>query len=214
MRANKFISIFLQGGARHSSHNKSSIPMKKIAIFASGSGSNAENIARYFQPHKNIKVALILSNNSRAYVLQRAENLGIPTLVFNRDDLYRNNKVKERLLNEEIDLIVLAGFLWLVPSSIIRSWPNCIVNVHPALLPKYGGKGMYGRRVHQKVAENGEQESGITIHYVNEHYDEGQIIHQSRFPVEKGDGPEEIAQKAHELEYSDYPRVIEKLLTE
>ena len=188
--------------------------MKKIAIFASGSGSNAENIARYFESHKYIKVALILSNNPKAYVLKRAEKLGIPVYIFNRDDLYRNNKVKERLLNEGIDLIVLAGFLWLVPSSIVRAWPNKIVNIHPALLPGYGGKGMYGERVHQKVYENGELESGITIHYVNEHYDEGHIIHQARFPIEKGEGPEAIAQKAHELEYREYPRVIEKLLTQ
>lgn len=188
--------------------------MKKIAIFASGSGSNAENIARYFENHKYIKVALILSNNSAAYVLKRAEKLGIPTLVFTRDDLYKNNKVKKTLLNESIDFIVLAGFLWLVPSSIIRAWPNRIVNIHPALLPKYGGKGMYGDRVHRKVYENGEWESGITVHYVNEHYDEGQIIHQARFPVEKGEGPEDIAQKAHEMEYAEYPRVIEKLLSE
>ncbi|MBS3807178.1 MAG: phosphoribosylglycinamide formyltransferase [Bacteroidales bacterium] len=188
--------------------------MKKIAIFASGSGSNAENIARYFKNHKFLKVALMLSNNPQAYVLKRAEKLGIPVYVFNRDDLYKDNNVKERLLNEGIDFIVLAGFLWLIPSSIIRAWPNRIINIHPALLPGYGGKGMYGDRVHQKVYENGEPESGITIHYVNEHYDEGQIIHQARFPIEKGEGPDEIAQKAHELEYREYPRVIEKLLAE
>jgi len=188
--------------------------MKKIAIFASGSGSNAENIARYFENHKYTKVALILSNNPKAYVLKRAKNCSIPSYVFNRDDLYRDNNVKERLLNEGIDFIVLAGFLWLVPSSVIRAWPNRIVNIHPALLPRYGGKGMYGERVHRKVYENGERESGITIHYVNEHYDEGQIIHQARFPIEQGDGPEEIAQKAHELEYKEYPRVIEKLLAQ
>jgi len=188
--------------------------MKKIAIFASGSGSNAEHIARYFENHKYIKVALILSNNPNAYVLERAKKLGIPSWVFTREDLYRDDKVRKRLLNEGIDFIVLAGFLKLVPSPLIRTWPNRIVNIHPALLPKYGGKGMYGERVHQKVIENGEQESGITIHYVNEHYDEGQIIHQARFSVEKGDSVEEIAQKAHELEYREYPRIIEQLLTQ
>lgn len=188
--------------------------MKKIAIFASGSGTNAETIARYFKNHKYIKVALILSNKPQACVLKRAEKLGIPTQVFSRDDLYRNNKVKETLLNQGIDFIVLAGFLWLLPQEILREYPRRIVNVHPALLPAYGGKGMYGRRVHEKVCENGEKESGITIHYVNEQYDEGQIIHQVTFPVEPGDGPAEIEQKAHNLEYREYPPMIEKLVSE
>ena len=118
------------------------------------------------------------------------------------------------MLNKGIDFIVLAGFLWLVPSGLIRSYPNRIVNIHPALLPQYGGKGMYGNRVHRAVYENGEKESGITIHYVNENYDEGQIIHQAKFPIEEGDGPQEIAKKAHELEYQEYPRIIEQLLSE
>jgi len=187
--------------------------MKKIAIFASGSGTNAENIARYFKGHKSIKVALILSNKKEACVLQRAEKLGIPTATFNRDDLYRYNNIKTLLLTKGIDFIVLAGFLWLIPSDLIRAYPNRIINIHPALLPRYGGKGMYGERVHRKVYENGDKESGITIHYVNEQYDEGQIIHQVRFPIEEGDGPEEIAQKAHELEYKEYPKIIEQLLS-
>jgi len=188
--------------------------MKKIAVFASGSGTNAENIALYFKDHKYIKVALILTNKADAYVLKRAEKLGIPAVTFSRDDLYRYNNVTNLLLNKGIDFIVLAGFLWLVPSGLIRSYPNRIVNIHPALLPQYGGKGMYGNRVHRAVYENGEKESGITIHYVNENYDEGQIIHQAKFPIEEGDGPQEIAKKAHELEYQEYPRIIEQLLSE
>ena len=188
--------------------------MKKIAIFASGSGTNAENIARYFENNANITVDLILSNRKNAYVLNRAEKLNIPTYVFTKDELYNTDNIKNLLLNNNIDLIVLAGFLLLIPEHIIRAFPNRIINIHPALLPKYGGKGMYGDRVHQKVLENGDNESGITIHYVNENYDEGQIIHQANFPVEEGDGIEAIARKAHELEYEHYPRAIEKLLTE
>ena len=188
--------------------------MKKIAIFASGSGTNAENIARYFENNANITVDLILSNRKNAYVLKRAEKLNIPTYVFTKDELYNTDNIKNLLLNNNIDLIVLAGFLLLIPEHIIRAFPNRIINIHPALLPKYGGKGMYGDRVHQKVLENGDNESGITIHYVNENYDEGQIIHQAKFPVEEGDGIEAIARKAHKLEYEHYPRVIEKLLTE
>ncbi|MGM0532682.1 MAG: phosphoribosylglycinamide formyltransferase [Bacteroidota bacterium] len=188
--------------------------MKKIAIFASGSGSNAENIVRYFENHKNIKVNLILSNKKNAYVLERAKKFNIPSYVFTKDELYNTNKIKNLLLNKNIDLIVLAGFLLLVPEHLIKAFPNRIINIHPALLPKYGGKGMYGDRVHQKVLENGDKESGITIHYVNEKYDEGQIIHQSKFTVEADDHIEDIAQKAHELEYKHYPGVIEQLLSE
>ncbi len=188
--------------------------MKKIAIFASGSGSNAENIARYFENNKNIKVELILSNRKNAYVLKRAEKLNIPTRVFTKDELYNTNNIKNLLLDKNIDLIVLAGFLLLIPKHLITAFPYRIINIHPALLPKYGGKGMYGDRVHQKILENGDKESGITIHYVNEKYDDGQIIHQAKFPVEKDDTIEDIAQKAHEMEYKHYPQVIERLLTE
>lgn len=188
--------------------------MKKIAIFASGSGSNAENIARYFKNNKDIKVELILSNRKNAYVLNRAAKLNIASHVFTKEELYNTNKIKDLLLYKNIDLIVLAGFLLLIPKHLIKAFPDRIINIHPALLPKYGGKGMYGDRVHQKVLENGDKESGITIHYVNENYDEGQIIHQSKFTIEAGDGVEDIAQKAHELEYKNYPKVIEKLLTE
>ena len=188
--------------------------MKKIAIFASGSGSNAENIARYFKNNKYIKVDVILSNRKNAYVLKRAEKLNIPSYLFTKDELYHTNKIKDLLLNRGIDLIVLAGFLLLIPRHLIEAFPNRIINIHPALLPKYGGKGMYGDRVHQKVYENEDTESGITIHYVNENYDDGQIIHQEKFSVEPKDNVDDIAQKAHELEYKHYPRVIEELLTE
>lgn len=187
--------------------------MKKIAIFASGSGTNAENIALHFKKHPEICVEMILSNRKNAYVLERAKKLNIPTVVFSKEELYNTNNIKDLLLNKNIDLIVLAGFLLLIPRHVIEAFPNRIINIHPALLPKYGGKGMYGDRVHQKILENGEKESGITIHYVNENYDEGQIIHQAKFPIEKGDTIENIAQKAHELEYRDYPKVIENLLT-
>ncbi len=188
--------------------------MKNIAIFASGTGTNAENIVHYFQGHKYIKVALILSNKPDAYVVQRAKELGVSCMTFSKEDLYGNNNVRQALLNYDIRFIVLAGFLWLVPSDLIRSYRNRMINIHPALLPDYGGKGMYGDRIHRRIYENGDRESGITIHYVNENYDEGQIIRQVRFKIEPGEGPEDIARKAHELEYREYPRVIEQLLSE
>ncbi|MFA8435659.1 MAG: phosphoribosylglycinamide formyltransferase [Marinifilaceae bacterium] len=186
--------------------------MKRIAVFASGSGSNAENIARYFQEKPIAEVSLILSNNSHAFVLERADNLGISTHVFTRHEFYETDEVVKILKKHEIDLVVLAGFLWLIPQSLIRSFPNRIVNIHPALLPKYGGKGMYGMKVHQTVIESGDCESGITIHMVNEKYDEGKILFQGRCSVESDDTPEDLAQKVHELEYEYYPKIIEQLL--
>ena len=186
--------------------------MKKIAIFASGSGTNAENIVEYLREKQIAVPAMILSNNPKAKVLQRAERLQVPYTVFTRKDFYETDHVLNNLLDHQIDLIVLAGFLWLIPEKIIRAFPNRIINIHPALLPKYGGKGMYGDKVHRAVIENGEKESGISIHYVNEKYDEGQIIFQSRCPVEKDDTPESLAAKVHALEYKYYPEVVEKLL--
>lgn len=186
--------------------------MKRIAIFASGSGSNAENIARYFAHHPQVEISLILSNNPNAYVLQRAIELNIPTKVFSRDDFYKNFCVEEILREYKIDLVVLAGFLWLIPLSMIRNYPSAIINIHPALLPKYGGKGMYGMKVHQSVVAEGDHESGITIHYVNEKYDEGATIFQARCVIEKEDSPERVAEKVHNLEYEHFPRVIEKIL--
>lgn len=186
--------------------------MKKIAIFASGSGTNAENIARYFQEHKYIKVQLILTNKKDAYVISRTEKLGLDCIIFSKDDLYHTNKIKDILVENKIDLIVLAGFLILIPEHLIKAFPDRIINIHPALLPKYGGKGMYGMKVHETVKANNEKETGITIHYVNKKYDEGAIIHQSKCKIEEGDTPEDIAAKVHKLEYQEYPKVIEQLL--
>lgn len=186
--------------------------MKKILIFASGSGTNAQNIIEYFNELVEKKVSLVFSNNKDAKVLDRAKNLGVDTVVFTREDLYQNSKVIEMLANEKPNLIVLAGFLWLIPSSIIKKFPNKIINIHPALLPKYGGKGMYGMHVHRAVIDNNETESGITIHFVNEEYDAGDIIFQATCPVEKDDTPDLLAQRIHKLEHEHFPKVIEKVL--
>jgi phosphoribosylglycinamide formyltransferase-1 len=186
--------------------------MKKIAIFASGSGTNAESIIKYFSDNKNINVELILSNKPDAFVLERAKKYQIPYTIFTKKELYESENVKNLLVDKQIDLIVLAGFLLLVPAYLIETFPNSIINIHPALLPKYGGKGMYGKRVHQKVLKNNEEETGITIHYVNEKYDDGNIIHQEKCPVYKDDAPETLAERVHHLEYKAYPRIIEKLL--
>ncbi len=185
---------------------------KNIAIFASGSGTNAESIVRYFNNSQLAHVSLILSNNSNAYVLKRAEMLNVKTCLFDREQFYNSGKVLRILLDNDIDLIVLAGFLWLIPSELIKAYPDRIINIHPALLPKYGGKGMYGINVHKAVIESGDKESGITVHYVNEKYDEGNIIFQARCPVSAGDTPESLAEKVHELEYKHYPKVIEKVV--
>ncbi len=184
--------------------------MKKIAIFASGSGSNAENIARCFLKSEHLNIECIYSNNADAFVLTRAKNLNIPTFVFNRDEFYNSEIVLDSLKKYDIDLIVLAGFMWLVPDYLVKNFT--IVNIHPALLPKFGGKGMYGERVHKAVVESGETHTGITIHYVNEKYDEGQIIFQADCPVLPGDSPYDVAAKVHELEYEHYPKIIERLL--
>lgn len=184
--------------------------MKKIAIFASGSGSNAENIARYFNNNENLNIKCIYSNKVDAFVLERAKKLNIPTFVFSRHDFYETDIVLDHLKSLEIDLIVLAGFLWLIPENLTKNF--IIINIHPALLPKYGGKGMYGEKVHQAVVKNGEKESGITIHYVNENYDEGKIIFQAKCNVLPEDTPNDVASKVHALEYEHFPKVIEKLL--
>jgi phosphoribosylglycinamide formyltransferase-1 len=186
--------------------------MKNIAIFASGSGSNAENIAQWFMNRTDVSIRLILSNKKDAYVLERAKKFNIPTLVFSREQFYQTGSVLDILQENNIHLIVLAGFLWLVPDNILKAFPNRIINIHPALLPKYGGKGFYGSIVHEAVIRSGDPESGITIHYVNEIYDAGQIIFQARCPVEPDDTPESLAHKVHELEYKFFPAVIEKLL--
>jgi phosphoribosylglycinamide formyltransferase 1 len=186
--------------------------MKNIAIFASGSGTNAENIIKYFSNSNSAKVTLVLSNRSEALVLKRAAALNIETYFFERDDLYSSGKVLRSLLSHRIDFIVLAGFLWLVPADILNTFKNRIVNIHPALLPSYGGKGMYGEKVHKSVIENCETESGITIHLVNESYDEGDIIFQARCSVEPEETPESLAVKIHSLEYEHFPRIVEELI--
>jgi phosphoribosylglycinamide formyltransferase-1 len=186
--------------------------MRNIAIFASGAGTNAENIIKYFSNKKNTKVILVLSNRREAPVLKKAKALNIGTCFFEYNDFYSSGRVLDILLGSKIDLVVLAGFLWLVPENILDAFNKRIINIHPALLPRYGGKGMYGERVHQAVIENGDKESGITIHYVNENYDEGDIIFQARCPVSPSDTPGSLAARVHDLEYEHYPLIIEKLL--
>jgi phosphoribosylglycinamide formyltransferase 1 len=186
--------------------------MRKIAIFASGSGTNAENIIKYFSNKKSARVVLVLSNKPEAYVLKRAEALNINTGFFDRNDFYRSDTVLNRLILSDIDFIVLAGFLWLVPDNILKRFENRIINIHPALLPEYGGKGMYGEKVHSSVIANHETESGITIHYVNQHYDDGSIIFQAKCKVEASDTADSIAVKVHALEYEHFPVVIEDII--
>jgi phosphoribosylglycinamide formyltransferase-1 len=186
--------------------------MNKIAIFASGSGTNAENIIKYFSTRNTAKVTLILSNKREAYVLQRAGVLNVKSVFFDRNEFYTTSKVLDYLLKNEIDMVVLAGFLWLVPDDILEAFEGRIINIHPALLPKYGGKGMYGEKVHREVIANNEKESGISIHYVNRNYDEGNIIFQARCKLDASDTPETLASKVHALEYEHFPRVIEELI--
>jgi len=185
--------------------------MKRIAIFASGSGSNAENIITYFQNNKKAEVVLVLSNNPNALVLERAKKLGVQSLVFNKHQLNDSNWAIENL--KDLDLIVLAGFLWKFPEHLLENYENKVVNVHPALLPKYGGKGMYGMYVHEAVVENRETESGITIHYVNEHYDEGAIIFQAKCTITAKDTPSDVAAKIHELEMRYFPEIVQQILS-
>lgn len=185
---------------------------KRIAIFASGSGSNAQKIMEHFKRNSEAEVVLILTNNPQAYVLQRADNFEVPSHIFTREEFYQTDNIIKLLKNLQVDLIVLAGFLWLVPENLLKAFPNKIINLHPALLPKYGGKGMYGDHVHKAVLAAREEESGITIHFVNEKFDEGEILHQSRFKIEPGDTLEMIKFKGQQLEHQHFPRVIESLL--
>jgi len=192
--------------------NQQNTVKKRIAIFASGSGSNAQKIMEHFKYSQNAEVALVLSNNQDAYVLQRADNFEIPTHVFDKHEFFQTDEVVEVLKRLEIDLVVLAGFLWLVPQNLLKAFPNKIINIHPALLPKFGGKGMYGDNVHRAVLQAGEQEHGITIHFVNENFDEGEIIYQARFRVESDDTLEIIKFNGQQLEHQHYPKVIENLI--
>lgn len=188
--------------------------VQNVAIFASGSGSNAEKIIEHFSTIDRLNVKLILTNKSDAFVLQRAQKFKIDSLIFSRDDFYKSSKVIDQLILNKIDWVVLAGFLWLVPDNLVQMYPQKIINIHPALLPKYGGKGMYGKHVHQAVFDNFEKETGITIHYVNPKYDDGQIIFQTSVQLEITDTPDKIAQKIHALEHKHFPMVLEKLFLE
>ena len=185
---------------------------KRIAIFASGSGSNAQKIMEHFKKHTDAEVAIVLTNNPEAYVLQRADNFEIPTHIFDKHEFYETDNVVDLLKNLNIDLLVLAGFLWLVPDTILANYPKRIINIHPALLPKYGGKGMYGDRVHKEVLANSDEESGISIHYVNEDFDSGEIIYQARFKIEKNDDLELVKFKGQQLEHQYFPKIIEQVL--
>jgi len=187
--------------------------MKRIVIFASGSGSNAENIISFFREKPHCKVVALLTNKKSAGVLERCDRLQVPGFYFNKPAFTNSDAVIKFLQGLNADLIVLAGFLWKIPSNLINAFPNKIINIHPALLPKYGGKGMYGDKVHKAVKDNKETETGITIHYVNENYDEGAIIFQAKTVVESTDDAKGIAKKVHQLEYEHYPKVIEKLLS-
>ena len=186
--------------------------MKKILFFASGTGSNVENSIQYFKNHHDIVVVGVFTNNPQAKVLEKAQKHHVPTLVFDRTAL-TEGFVLDKIKELQPDLIVLAGFLWKMPEAIVAAYPNKIINIHPALLPKYGGKGMYGMKVHQTVLDNKEKETGITIHYVNEHYDEGEFILQQQVNIEDCKTPEEIAAKVQKLEHEFFPRAIEKLIT-
>jgi phosphoribosylglycinamide formyltransferase-1 len=186
--------------------------MKKIAVFASGSGSNAQNIIEFFQKESIASVVLVLSNNPKAHVLERAKALGVDAAVFNKNELTDPKCVLNQLLDYKIDFIVLAGFLWKFPEHIIHKFKHNIVNIHPALLPHFGGKGMYGMHVHRAVVAEKIKETGITIHHVNAQYDDGAIIFQAKCVVDEDDTPEKIAQKIHKLEMKYFPIVIKDLL--
>ncbi|MBB6500476.1 phosphoribosylglycinamide formyltransferase [Pedobacter cryoconitis] len=185
---------------------------KRIAIFASGSGSNAQKIMELFKHSSEVEIALVLTNNPDAYVLQRADNFEIPSHIFDRKEFYHTSSIIDLLKNLDIDLIVLAGFLWLIPKNLIAEYPGRIINIHPAILPKFGGKGMYGDHVHQAVLAAGETEGGITIHYVNENYDEGEYIYQAKYKIDKGDNLEMVKFKGQQLEHQHYPRIVESIL--
>ncbi len=188
--------------------------MKQIAVFASGAGTNAARLIDHFRGSDAARVALIVCNNPAAGVLEIAAREGIEVLLLDREQFRDGHTLLGRLQALPADLIVLAGFLWKVPEEVVRAFGGRMVNIHPALLPAYGGKGMYGLRVHEAVLAAGDRESGITIHRVNERYDEGEIILQRRCAVDPGDTPEKLAQKVHQLEYEWYPRVVEQLLNE
>jgi len=188
--------------------------MRNIAIFASGSGTNAENLIRFFRTSHFGRVSLVLSNRKEAGVLTRAQALDVEAIIFTKEQFYHSDEVLNLLLERDIDFVVLAGFLWLVPDQLLQAYKNKMINIHPALLPKYGGKGMFGHHVHEAVIRNQEAESGITIHYVNREYDEGHIVFQARCEVKADDTPETLASRIHQLEYQHFPVVVENVLKE
>ena len=185
----------------------------KIAILVSGTGTNAINIIEYFEKNSVADVVLVISNKTDALAVEKAQNKGVKTVVFNNESFKKNGTVLDYLMSQSIDFIVLAGFLMKIPNDIIHAYPNKIVNLHPSLLPKYGGKGMYGKHVHRAVIEAQESESGISIHFVNEEYDEGAIIFQAKVSVEKGDNVEVLAQKIQQLEHRFFPKVVEQVIS-
>ena len=186
--------------------------MKQIAIFASGAGSNAARMIDYFRHHETVKISLIVCNKPGAGVLGIAEKEEIPVLMIEKEGFFRGNGYVDELRKAGIDFLVLAGFLWKIPTTLVKAYPGKIINIHPALLPKYGGKGMYGRFVHEAVIAAGEKETGITIHYVDEIYDHGKVLFQARVQLEPADTPATVAQKVHQLEYEHFPKIVEELV--
>ncbi len=209
----KYEKLLLQKvGMMPSEKTESSFKTVNMAIFASGAGSNAANIIRYFKNRPDTKIGLIVCNKPEAGVLGIADKNGVPTLLIEKDRFAKGDAYLPELQKTGIDFVVLAGFLWKVPAALIAGYPNKIINIHPALLPKYGGKGMYGSKVHEAVIAAGEKESGITIHFVNEHYDEGATIFQASCSIDHADTPETLAAKIHDLEYAHFPKQIDELL--
>ena len=186
--------------------------LPRIAIFASGNGSNAQRIADFFSGKGILEIVAIYCNNPDAFVLERAKEMKIPSILFNRSTFIQSHEILDDLIARDVDWIILAGFLWLIPGYILNAYPQKIINIHPALLPNYGGKGMFGARVHEAVITSGDTESGITIHYVNERYDEGQVIFQEKCQIVSEDTPESLAGKIHKLEYEYFPQEISKLI--
>jgi phosphoribosylglycinamide formyltransferase 1 len=186
--------------------------MQKIAIFASGSGTNAQQLMEHFNEHAQVQVACMLSNKSDAPVLLRAANFMVPTYTFDRHTFYETTETLDFLRQKEIDWLVLAGFLWLIPAYLLEAFPNKIINLHPALLPKFGGKGMYGMKVHEAVLAAGEKTSGITIHFASEAYDEGKIIFQTTCDISPDETPESLARKIHKLEHTHLPEIVENVI--
>ena len=187
---------------------------KRIAVFASGTGTNARNLISFFKKSSDAEVSLLVCNNPKAKVLEVAKELGVAEHLLDRESFYESTSVLRVLNGAQIDIIVLAGFLWLLPAYLIQAFPDRILNIHPALLPKYGGKGMYGQAVHQAVKDSGDVESGITVHIVNEQFDEGKIVFQARCVVDSSDSPDDIAAKVHALEMEHFPRVVRNYLDE